>query len=63
MYVLDKPCDIYMSYNYHGVSPQFLQPFSIDSAGFPCRDPVIPSARIFYWVKICSAGSKISQLL
>ena len=40
------------------VSPQFLQPFSIDSADFPCRDPAISSPRSFYgqniWVaKAC----------
>ena len=33
---------------------KFLQPFSIDSAGFPWRDAVIPSPRSFHGVKICS---------
>ena len=40
--------------HYYGVSPQFLQPFSIDSADFPCRDHTIPSPRSFHVVKICS---------
>ena len=31
-----------------------IQPFSIDSAGFPCRDPAIPSPHSFHGVKICS---------
>ena len=31
-------------------TPQFLQPFSIDSADFPCRDPAI-SSPIFSMVK------------
>ena len=53
--IAGKPRDNYRSCNYHGVSPQFLQPFSIDNAGFPCRDPAIPSPRSFYGVKICSA--------
>ena len=35
-------------------TPQFLQPFSIDSAAFPCRDPAISSTRSFHGVKICS---------
>ena len=35
-------------------TPQFLQPFSIDSADFPCRDPGIPSPCSFHGVKICS---------
>ena len=37
------------------VSLWFLQHFSIDSIGFPCRDPVIPSPCSFHGVKICSA--------
>ena len=28
--------------------------FSIDSAGFPCMDPAIPSPCSFHGVKICS---------
>ena len=36
-----------------GIPLQFLQPFSIDSAGFPCRDPAIPSPHSFHGVKIC----------
>ena len=40
----------------YGVSPQFLQPFSIDSADFPCRDPAISSPRSFYGQNICSVG-------
>ena len=36
----------------HRVSLQFLQPFSIDSVSFPCRDPVIPSPRSFHGVRI-----------
>ena len=42
-------------HNIHRVFLWFLQPFSIDSAGFPCRDPVIPSPCSFHGVKICSA--------
>jgi hypothetical protein len=49
-----KPHDNYRTYNYHGVSPQCLQPFSIDSADFPCRDPTISSPRSFYGQNICS---------
>ena len=45
--------------NYHWVSLQFLQPFSIDSAGFPCRDPAIPSPCSFHGVKICSVALQI----
>ena len=41
-------------HNIHRVSLWFLQPFSIDSSGFPCRDPVIPSPHSFHGVKICS---------
>ena len=52
-----KPHDDYRSYNYHGVSLQFLQPFSIDSADFPCRDPAISSPRSFYGQNICSVPS------
>jgi hypothetical protein len=43
------------SCNYYGVSLQFfLQPFSIDSADFRCRDPAISSPRSFYGQNICS---------
>ena len=38
----------------YGDSPQFLQPFSIDTADFPCRDPAISSSRSFYGQNICS---------
>ena len=38
----------------YGVSPQFLQPFSIDSADFPCRGPAFSSPRSFYGQNICS---------
>ena len=37
-----------------GVSLQFLQPFSIDSADFPCKDPTISSHQSFYGQNICS---------
>ena len=37
-----------------GVSPQFLQPFSIDGADFPCRGPEISSLCSFYGQNICS---------
>ena len=40
--------------NYYEGSSQFLQPFSIYSADFPCRDTTIPSPRSFHVVKICS---------
>jgi hypothetical protein len=36
------------------VYPQFLQPFSIDSADFPCRDPAISSPHSCYGQNICS---------
>ena len=52
--IAGKPRDNYRSCNYHGVSPQFLQPFSIDSADFTCRDPAISSPRSFYGQNICS---------
>ena len=52
--IAGKHRDDYRSYNHHGVSLQFLQPFSIDSGGFPCRDLAIPSPRGFHGVKICS---------
>ena len=41
--------------NYHRDSLQFLQPFSIDSADFPCRSPAISSPCSFYGQNICSA--------
>ena len=37
-------------------SLQFLQPFIIDSVGFPCTDPAIPSSLSFDGVKICSVA-------
>ena len=46
--IAGKPRDNYRS-------PQFLQPFSIDSADSPCRDPAIPSPHSFHGAKICSA--------
>ena len=56
--VVEKPCNIYRlwwnSIIISGVSLWFLLPFSIDSAGFPCRDPVVSSPRSFHGVKICS---------
>ena len=55
--IAGKPHDNYRSCNYPGVSPQFLQPFSIDSADFPCRDPAIPSPCSFHGAKICSVHS------
>ena len=42
--------------NNHGVSPQFLQPFSVDGAHFPCRDPAISSPHSFYGQNICSVS-------
>ena len=47
----------------HRVSLCFLQPFSIDSPGCPCRDPVIPSPCTFHGINIgsvvlSSIGSK-----
>jgi hypothetical protein len=54
--VVGKPRDNYRSCNSYGVSPQFLQPFSIDSADFPCRDPAISSPRSFYGQNICSVS-------
>ena len=57
--IAGKPSGNYRSYNYPGVFPQFLQPFSIDSAAFSCRDPAIPSPRSFHGVKICSVEVQI----
>ena len=37
-----------------GETLQFLQPFSIDSADFPCRSPAISSPRSLYGQNICS---------
>ena len=54
--IAKKPCDNYRSFNHHGNSPQFLQPFSIDSADLPCRDPAIPNPGSFHGVKICSVS-------
>ena len=51
--IAGKPRDKYRAYDYHGVSPQFLQPFTIDSTDFPCRDPAISSPRTFYGQNIC----------
>ena len=48
-------------HNTHRVSLWFLQPFSTDSAGFPCRDPAIPSPCSFHGVKICSVFLSTSQ--
>ena len=53
--IVGKPRDNYRSCNFHGVSPQFLQAFLIDSADFSCRDPAIPSHCNFHGVKIGSA--------
>ena len=56
--IAGNPHDNYRTYNYHGISLQFLQPFSIDSADFPCRDPAIFSPRSFYGQNICSVVNK-----
>ena len=34
-------------HNIHRISLWFLQPFFVTNAGFPCRDPAIPSPRSF----------------
>ena len=52
--IAGKPCDNYRTNNYHGVSPQFIQPFSIDSTDFSCRSPAISSPCSFYDQNICS---------
>ena len=52
-----KPCDNCRSYNYHGVSLEFLHPFSIDCAA------AIQSPRSFHGVKICSACSVVGLTL
>ena len=44
----------FLPHENYSAALQFLQPFSIDSEGFPCRDPAIPSPRSFHGVKICS---------
>ena len=38
-------------------TPQFLQPFSIYSADFPCRGPAFSSPHSFYGQNICSVGN------
>ena len=40
------------------ITTQFLQPFSIDSADFPCRSPAISSPRSLYGQNICSVIEK-----
>ena len=55
--IVGKPHNNYRSCNYHRVCQQLLQPFSIDSANFSCRDPAIPSPHSFHGVKICSVDS------
>ena len=52
--IAGNPCDNYRTNNYHRDSLQFLQPFSIDSADFPCRSPAISSPCSFYGQNICS---------
>ena len=52
--IAGKLRDNYRFCNYYEVSPQFLQPFYIDNADFPCRDPTIPSPCSFHGVEICS---------
>jgi hypothetical protein len=52
----------YWTYNYHLVSSQFLQLFSIDSAGFFCRDPAIPSSHSFHGVKTCSVLISLGEI-
>ena len=49
--IAGKPHENYRTYNCHGVFPQYLQPFSIDSADFPCKDPTIYSPPKFSWGK------------
>ena len=51
---LSEPHDNYRTYNYHGVSLKFLQPFFIDSADFPSNNPANSCPRSFHGVKICS---------
>ena len=53
--IAGNPHDNYRTCKHHRVSPQFLQPFSIDRADFPCRDPAISSPRSFYGQNICGA--------
>ena len=60
---MGKPCDNYRSYNYYGVYLTILQPFSIDSAGFPCRDLAIPSPRSFHGVKNLQYVGGVGSLL
>ena len=58
-----KPSDNYRSYNYYGVYLTILQHFSIDSAGFPCRDLAIPSPRSFHGVKNLQCVGGVGSLL
>ena len=58
-----KTHDNYRTYNHHRVSSQLLQPFSIHSADFPCRDPAIPSPRTFYGQNICSQIHNYRQFI
>ena len=50
--------DLKLPLNIMGFPPQFLQPFSGNSAGFPCKDPAIPSPCSFHGVKIAVCGDK-----
>jgi hypothetical protein len=45
--IAGKPCDNYRTYNYHGVSLHFLQPFSIYSADLQCRTVVADPSKGF----------------
>ena len=45
--IAGKPHDNYRTYDYHEVSPQFLQPFSIDSADFPAGTLQFPAPVVF----------------
>ena len=37
--------------------------FEIASAGFPCRDPIIPSPYSFHGVKICSDSNAFMTVI
>ena len=41
-------------HNIHMIFLRFLQPFSKDCSGFPCKDPAIPCPCSFHGVKNCS---------
>ena len=53
-YIAGFPHNSYSLCKNYGETLQFLQPFSIDSADFPCRSPAISSPCSLYGQNIYS---------